>query len=135
MSLCLLVCGGPCGQSTFVTSQCHWDLRGLGGKCVCVAPCHWGARNMLAQTWRVAGERGDWPSHVTLVCGQTVWPKYVRDVAVPWGFARKCVCVAPCHWGARRWRKRGVECWKHCCKDCCIQSIVVYCAYIICFRL
>ena len=23
------------------------DLRGLGGKCVCVAPCHWGARNML----------------------------------------------------------------------------------------
>ena len=23
-----------------------------------------------------------------LVCGQTVWPKYVRDVAVPLGFAR-----------------------------------------------
>ena len=26
----------------------HEDLRGLGGKCVCVVPCHWGARNMLA---------------------------------------------------------------------------------------
>ena len=23
-----------------------------------------------------------------LVCGQTVWPKYVHDVAVPWGFAQ-----------------------------------------------
>ena len=22
------------------------------------------------------------------MCGQTVWPKYVHDVAVPWGFAR-----------------------------------------------
>ena len=32
----LLVCGGPCGQSTFAMSQCHWDLRGLGGKCVCL---------------------------------------------------------------------------------------------------
>ena len=23
-----------------------------------------------------------------LVCGQTVWPKFVRDVAVPLGFVR-----------------------------------------------
>ena len=23
-----------------------------------------------------------------VVCGQTVWPKYVRDVAVPLGFVR-----------------------------------------------
>ena len=46
--ICLLsVCDGPCGEITFVMSQCHADLRGLGGKCVCVAPCHWGARNML----------------------------------------------------------------------------------------
>ena len=35
----LLVCGGPCGEIRCV--MCHWDLRGLGGKCVCVAPCHW----------------------------------------------------------------------------------------------
>ena len=62
----------PCGQSTFVMSQCHWDLRGLGGKCVCVAPCHWGARNMLAETQRVAGERDHWWYRVIcllLVCG------------------------------------------------------------------
>ena len=38
-----------------------------------------------------AGEGDRWLSHVIcvlLVCGQTVWPKYVRDVAVPMGFAR-----------------------------------------------
>ena len=54
----------------------HADLRGLGGKCVCVAPCHWGARNMLVSTRRVAGERDDWRYRVIgllLVCGQTVW--------------------------------------------------------------
>ena len=22
------------------------------------------------------------------MCGRTVWPKYVRDVAVPWGFVQ-----------------------------------------------
>ena len=43
----LLVCGGPRGGITSVMSQRHEDLRGLGGKCVCDAPCHWGARNML----------------------------------------------------------------------------------------
>ena len=40
---------------------------------------------------RVAGERDHWWYHVIcllLVCGQTVWPKYVRDVTVPLGFAR-----------------------------------------------
>ena len=26
-----------CGDATFVMSQCHWDLRGLGRKCVCLA--------------------------------------------------------------------------------------------------
>ena len=37
------------------------DLRGLGAKCVYVAPCHWGARSMLVyMRRRVAGERGDW---------------------------------------------------------------------------
>ena len=44
----LLVCGQTVWRITFVMSQCHADLRGLGGKCVCVAPCHWGARNTLA---------------------------------------------------------------------------------------
>ena len=37
--------GRPCGEVTAVMSQCHADLRGLGGKGVCVAQCHWGARN------------------------------------------------------------------------------------------
>ena len=32
-----------------MTSQGHWDLRGLGGKCVCVAPSHCEARNMVAR--------------------------------------------------------------------------------------
>ena len=32
---------------TSVTSQCHADLCGLGGQCVCVAPCDWGARDTL----------------------------------------------------------------------------------------
>ena len=39
----------------------------------------------------VAGERDDWWYHVIcllLVCGQTVWRNYVRDVAGPCGFAR-----------------------------------------------
>ena len=44
----LLVCDRRCGEITSVMSLCHADLRGLGGKCVCVAPCHWAARNMLA---------------------------------------------------------------------------------------
>ena len=39
--------GRPCGDATCVMSQCDWDLRGLGGKCVCAVPCHWGARNRL----------------------------------------------------------------------------------------
>ena len=37
------------------------------------------------------GERDHWRYHVIcllLVCGQTVWPKYVRDGTVPLGFAR-----------------------------------------------
>ena len=46
----LLVCGQTvwrnCVRDVTVT-QCHADLRGLGGKCVCMAPCQWGARNML----------------------------------------------------------------------------------------
>ena len=61
----LLVGGGPCGEITFVMSQCHADLRGLGGKCVCDAPCHWGARSMLVQTRRVAGERQERPTRVS----------------------------------------------------------------------
>ena len=39
----------------------------------------------------VRRERDDWRYRVIgllLVCGQTVWPNYVRDVAVPCGFAR-----------------------------------------------
>ena len=45
-----------------------------------------------------------------LVCGQTVWRNYVRDVAVPLGFARPWweVCLR----GAERetrWCKRGVS--------------------------
>ena len=47
----LLVCGGPCGEITCVMSQCHWDVRGLGGKCVCVAPCHWERKTC----WRKRG--------------------------------------------------------------------------------
>ena len=39
--------GGPRGEITFAMSQRHANLRGLGGKRVCVVPCHWGARNML----------------------------------------------------------------------------------------
>ena len=31
---------------------------------------------------------GSLPVCLLLVCGQTLWPKYVRDVAVPLGFAR-----------------------------------------------
>ena len=44
----LLVRGQTARQTTSMMSLCHADLRGLGGKCVCVAPCHWGARSMLA---------------------------------------------------------------------------------------
>ena len=63
----------------------------LGGKCVRVALCHWGARNRLVYTRRVAGERDDMWYHaicLLLVCGQTVWRHDVRDVTVPFGFAR-----------------------------------------------
>ena len=42
--VCFKCVGRPCGDATFVMLQCHWELRGLGGKCGCVAPCHWGAR-------------------------------------------------------------------------------------------
>ena len=58
------MCGRPCGEITFVMSQCHADLHSLGGKCVCVAPCHWGAQNMLVKTRRVAGEWDDGWYHV-----------------------------------------------------------------------
>ena len=34
-------------NARFADSLCPADLHGPGGKCVCVAPCHWGARNML----------------------------------------------------------------------------------------
>ena len=34
----LLVRGRPCGEITFAMSPWHADLRGLGRKCVCVAP-------------------------------------------------------------------------------------------------
>ena len=39
----LLVCGRQCGEITFVMSQCHADLRGLGGKCVAGVnvACRW----------------------------------------------------------------------------------------------
>ena len=63
-------------------SQRHWDLRGLGGKWVCAAPCH---------TRRVAGERDDWRYRVIgLLLGrrQAMRRNYVRDAAVPCGFAR-----------------------------------------------
>ena len=60
--LCLLlVGGGPCGDTTCVMSQCHWDLLKRGV---------------------VAGERDDWWCHVIcllLVYGQTVWRNYVRN--------------------------------------------------------
>ena len=42
-----IVCGGQCGEITFVMSQCHADLRGLGGKRNCAkhagvnAACRW----------------------------------------------------------------------------------------------
>ena len=39
----LLVCGRPCGQSM---SQCHWDLRGLGGSACVALPLVSGSRNM-----------------------------------------------------------------------------------------
>ena len=85
--------GRPRSEISSVMSQCHADLRGLGGKCVCVAPCHWGARN--TQTRRVAGERDDWRYRVIgllLTSDSSVWAdraaNYVRDVAVPCGFAR-----------------------------------------------
>ena len=28
-------------------SLCHAVLRDLGGKCVCVSPCHWGKERLL----------------------------------------------------------------------------------------
>ena len=34
-------------------SLCHAVLRGLGGKCVCVSPCHGGKEHKLVQTQRV----------------------------------------------------------------------------------
>ena len=52
--------------------QRHWELRDLGGKCVCVAPCHWGARNMLVQT-SVAGERDDLWYHVMIFLPVGAW--------------------------------------------------------------
>ena len=85
--------------------QRHADLRGLGGKCVRVA-LHWGARNTLAQTRRVACEQDDWRYRaisLLLVCGQTAWritfvmSQRHADLRALGG---KCVCVAPCHWGA-----------------------------------
>ena len=33
-------------------------LRGLGGKCVCLALCHWGRVHMRVQLQRVASDRG-----------------------------------------------------------------------------
>ena len=49
----LLVCDTRCPEIASVMlprhADCHADLRGLGGKCVCVAPCHWGAQNMLCK--------------------------------------------------------------------------------------
>ena len=51
----LLVCGQTVWRIASVMSHCHADLRGCGGKCVCVAPCLWGARNTLVYTRRVAG--------------------------------------------------------------------------------
>ena len=44
----LLMCGQTVWRIMSVMSQCHADLCGLGGNCVCAAPCHWGARNRLA---------------------------------------------------------------------------------------
>ena len=53
-----------------VSSPCHAVLRGLGGKCVRVSPCHW-KENMLAGVNAAChGERDDWqcPRGLVLHC-------------------------------------------------------------------
>ena len=42
-------CGTPCGETTSVMSLCHAVLRGLGAKCVCMAPCLWGAETSVCK--------------------------------------------------------------------------------------
>ena len=36
-----------CGQITSVISLCHAAVHGLGGKHMCMSPCHWGKENVL----------------------------------------------------------------------------------------
>ena len=68
--------GRPCGEiRSVMLLQCHVDLRGLGGKCVCVAPCHWRARSREAR-WCKRG--------ASLACNRSVWFEPLR----------RCACTA-----------------------------------------
>ena len=66
--------GRPCGEIAFAMSQCHADARGLGGKCVCVVPCHCGSAKHAGVNAR--------PRGVSLVSG-VIGPTRVSHDTVP----------------------------------------------------
>ena len=98
----LLVCGQTVGRR---------DIRDVTGPCGFARPW-WkvrvrGAvpRNMPAETRRIAGERDYWRYRVIRIAS-SVWAdrvvNYVRDVAVPCGFARP-------GWEVFAWRQWGAR--------------------------
>lgn len=53
-ALCYIVVFSQAAHRVAKLSLCHAAFRGLGRKCVCLAPFRWEMKRMRVLTWRVA---------------------------------------------------------------------------------